>query len=156
MVSYPESVNSLCKSNHHCGSQRSLNWLTDESIQAQGLDSVLWVSWTRVWIWVILSCLSNDQDTLHTEKECAEIHNFCMTALIFLPAEIAHLPKRYIIRTWKAISQLPHVSQALMIHFVGKCAISAWARVPAIISSCMTNRIYSLSPTGIVSRISIC
>ncbi len=59
--------------------------------------------------------LSHDQDTIHAEKGCAEMRDFCMAALMFFtghgikarthaPAEIVHFPTQCIIRTWKALS----------------------------------------------------
>ena len=48
-------------------------------------------------------------------------------------AEIAHFLTRCIIRAWKAFSLRPRASQVLMIHWVGKHAISAWAWVLAFI-----------------------
>ena len=33
---------------------------------------------------IIHAILSHDQDTIHVEKECAEMCNFCMAALMFL------------------------------------------------------------------------
>ena len=66
--------------------------------------------------------LSHDQDTIHAEMVCAEMHNFCMfltghriKARTHASVEIAHFPNRGIIITWKALSLLPHASQALMI-----------------------------------------
>ena len=72
------------------------------------------------------------------------MHDFHMAALVFLRGhrikarahaceEIAQFPTRCIIRTWKALALLPHASQMLMMHLMGKCAISAWAWVLAII-----------------------
>ena len=66
------------------------------------------------------------------------MYNFCMAALIFLTshgiktrihayAEIAHLPTWCITITWKALSLQLRACQALMMHLIGKCAISAWA-----------------------------
>ena len=57
--------------------------------------------------------LSHDQDTIHAEKGCAEMCDFCMATLMFLTGhgimartyacvEIAHFPMRCIIRTWEA------------------------------------------------------
>ena len=88
----------------------------------------------------ILSC---DQGTLEPEKGCAEMCNFHMAALMFLTGhwleariyacvEITRFSSRCIIRTWKALGLWPHASQALMMHLIGKCAISAWAWCLAI------------------------
>ncbi len=63
--------------------------------------------------------------------------DFCMAALMFLTGqgikarthacgEITHFPTGCIIRTWKALGLWPCASQALMMHLIGKCAISAW------------------------------
>ena len=46
--------------------------------------------------------------------------------------EITH---RCIIRTWEARGLWSHASEALMMHLIGKCAISAWAWVLAILST---------------------
>ena len=71
-----------------------------------------------------------------------EISDFRMAALMFLTgygikasthAEIAHFSTLCIIRTWKALGLWPHGSQALMMHLIGKCAISARAWVLAIL-----------------------
>ena len=89
--------------------------------------------------------LSHDQDTVHAENGCAEMCHFCMVAFMFLTndgikvralahAEIIHFPTRCIIRTRKALTLQPHASQALTMHLVGKCMISAWAWVLAILS----------------------
>ena len=48
-------------------------------------------------------------------------------------AEMAHFPTQCTVRTWNALSLQPHASQALMKHFIVKCAISEWAWVLAII-----------------------
>ncbi len=59
--------------------------------------------------------LSHDQDTIHAEKGCAEMRDFCISDLMFLTghgikagahacAEIAHFPSQCIFRTWKALS----------------------------------------------------
>ncbi len=77
--------------------------------------------------------------TIHAEKGRAEMHEFCMAALMFLTgheikvrthahAKIAHILTSCIIRTLKALGLRPHAFQALVIHLVGKCAIStrAW------------------------------
>ena len=104
--------------------------------------------------WICQYCvLSHDQDTIRAEKGCAEMHNFCVAALMFLAGhgikarthahtEIAHFPTQYIIRTWREISLQPCASQALMVHLIGKCAISTWAWVPAI----MSKKIKTLQP----------
>ena len=44
-------------------------------------------------------------------------------------AEIAHFPTRCIIRAKEARSRRPSAFQVLMMHRIGKCAISAWAWV---------------------------
>ena len=41
-------------------------------------------------------------------------------------AEITQFSTWCIIRTWKALSLWPHAFQALMMHLIGKCAISTW------------------------------
>ncbi len=67
-----------------------------------------------------------------------------MAALMFLTgqrikarthahAEITHFPTLCMIRTWKVLSLQPCASHALMMHLVGKRAISAWAWVLAIL-----------------------
>ena len=92
-----------------------------------------------------MGALFHDQDTIRAEKRCADMHNFCMAALVFLTlhgmkarthdyVEIAHFPTQCIIRTWKVLGLWPRVSQALVMHQVGRCAISTWAWVLAIIS----------------------
>ena len=71
--------------------------------------------------------LSYVQDTIHAEKGCAEMHDFCMAALMFCTGhgikagihactEITLFPKKCIIRTWKALSLWPCASQAQMMH----------------------------------------
>ncbi len=82
-----------------------------------------------------LSVSSHDQDTIHAEKVCAEMHNFCMVTLMFLTGhgiearththgEITHFQTQCIIRSWKALGLRPHASQPLMMHLDGECAIS--------------------------------
>ena len=79
-----------------------------------------------------VATLSPDQDTIHEEKGCTDMCDFCMAALMFLTGhgmkvrthahvEIAHSPTWCIIRTWKALCLQPHASQALLIHLGGKC-----------------------------------
>ena len=88
--------------------------------------------------------LSHGLDTIHVEKGCAEMHNFCMAAVMFLTGHgikarthahvtIAHFPAQCIIGTWDALGLKPCASQALMMPLIGKCAISAWAWVLAIL-----------------------
>ena len=72
------------------------------------------------------------------------MHNFCMTALMFLTghgkkarthahAEVAHLPTRCIIRAWEARGLRLSAFQVLMMHQVGKkCVISTWSWVLAL------------------------
>ena len=48
-------------------------------------------------------------------------------------AEIVHFPTQCVIRTWDARGLWPRASQALMMHLVGKYAISARALVLAIV-----------------------
>ena len=87
--------------------------------------------------------LSHDQDTIHAEMGNVEMRNFRMAALMFLTnhgikerayahAEITHFPMKCITRTWKELGLQPSTPQALMMHLVGKCAISAWTWVLAI------------------------
>ena len=63
--------------------------------------------------------LSHNQDTIHEEKGCVEMHDFHMAASIFLTdhgikartyvcVEITHFPTHCIIGTWKALSLWPH------------------------------------------------
>ncbi len=88
-----------------------------------------------------------DQDTIHAEKEWVTMCEFCTADLMCLiiwiighgieartltRAEITYFPSRCITSAWKAPSQQPHASQALMIHLVGKYAILAWVWVLAI------------------------
>ncbi len=63
-------------------------------------------------------------------KMC-DVHG--IKARAYAHAEIAHFPTQCIMRTWKVLGMQPHVSQALMMHLGGKCAISAWAWIFAII-----------------------
>ena len=71
------------------------------------------------------------------------MHDFHMAALMFLTghgiktrtyvhAEIAHFPTLSVIGTWKVLGLRPHASQVLMMHLIGKCAISAQAWVLAM------------------------
>ena len=82
-------------------------------------------------------------NTIHAEMGCEELCNLRMAALMLptghgiksrirVHVEIAHMSTCCIIRTWKALSQWPRVSQALMMQLIGKCAISVWACVLAI------------------------
>ena len=82
--------------------------------------------------------LSHDQDTSDAEKRCAEMCDLRMAALMFITGhgikaksnanvETAHFPFRCIIRTWEALILWPCAYHALMMHLIGKCAISAWA-----------------------------
>ncbi len=90
--------------------------------------------------------------TQFIQKGRAEMRGFCMAALMFLTghvikartharAEIAHFRTQCNIRNWKAlmISLQPCASQALIMHLVGKYAISTWARVLAIKSQGKTD-----------------
>ena len=72
------------------------------------------------------------------------MHDVRMVALKFLTGhginarthadvEMAHFPTWGIIKTWKALSMRPCASQALMMHLIGKCVISAWTWVLAIL-----------------------
>ena len=94
------------------------------------------------------SLLSHNQDTVHIEMRFAEMLDFRMAALMFLTgngmkgrthahAEIAHLPTWCIIRTWEACGLWARATQALVMHLVEKCALSAWAWVFAILRHCM-------------------
>ncbi len=99
--------------------------------------------WSLTVAWIVhvfFNTLSHDRDTIHAEKRCAEMHDFHMAILMFLTghgikarthahAEIAHVPTRCIIRTWKALGLWLHAHQAPMMHLNGKFAISAWAWV---------------------------
>ena len=89
---------------------------------------------------VPLPSSSHDQDTIHAEKGRVEMYNFRMAALMFLTGhgikarthaivEITHFPTQCIIRIQEALSLWHRASQALMVHFIGKCAISAQASV---------------------------
>ena len=84
--------------------------------------------------------LSHDQDTIHAEKGHAEMHDIHMEALMFLAGHgirarthahvrITHFPTCCAIRTWKALTLWPRASQALMMHVLGKYAISSSAWV---------------------------
>ena len=95
------------------------------------------------WGW-FLHFLSHYEATIHATKWCVEMHDFCMAVLMFLKghgikarthahAESTQFPPRCTIRTWKALSLQPCASQALMKHLIGKCAISAWVWVLAIL-----------------------
>ena len=96
--------------------------------------------------------LSHDQDTVHAEKVCAEICDFCMAALMFLTdhgtkarthahVEITYSPTLSIIRMWKALCLWPCASQVLWMLLIGKCTISAWTWVLAIMRCCYTHLI---------------
>ncbi len=85
----------------------------------------------------------HNQDTIHAEKTCMEMHASFMTALMFrtcrgieartsICAEIVHFATQCIFRTRKVRSLRPHATQALMMHLIRKCAISALARIRAI------------------------
>ena len=50
-----------------------------------------------------------------------------MKARTHANVESAHFPMRCITRTWKALRLQHRASQALVMHLVGKCAISAEA-----------------------------
>ena len=87
--------------------------------------------------------LSHEQDGFHAEKGYVEMRDFYMAALMYLTghgiiarnhvyAEIAHFPSRCIISSRKTLVLWPHASQALMMHQIGKCAISTWPWVLAI------------------------
>ena len=89
-------------------------------------------------VYMYFGRLSNGQYAIHVEKGCAEMRDLCMTALMFLTghrikarthacAEIAHFPTLCIISIWKALGLGPRVSQALIMHLVGKCTIYAQA-----------------------------
>ena len=82
--------------------------------------------------------LSDDQNTIHAEKGYAEKHNFHMAAFMVFTghgvkarthahAEIAHLPRRCTAGAWEAQVHRLSAFQVLMVHLVGKCAISTWA-----------------------------
>ena len=89
--------------------------------------------------------LSYGQDTIHAEKGCVEMLDFCMAALMFHTGhgtkarthahmEITHFQTQCNISTWKALGLQPHASQALMMQLIGKCMISAWIWVLTIFS----------------------
>ena len=115
---------------------------------------------------LLLSILSHDQDTVHAEKGCVEMHDFYMTALMLLTghgmkagilahAEIAHFPTWCITRTWNALGLRPCASQALMMHLVGKCTICRRAWVLAIFSGMMvgvTSSCMGMKYCKIISR----
>ena len=95
------------------------------------------------WAWV-LTIYPMTQDTVHAEKGYVEMLDFHVAALLFLTghgiksrthacAEITHLPNWCTIRAWKALGLWPRSPQALPIHLIRKCAISAWAWVLAIL-----------------------
>ena len=98
----------------------------------------------REWRPTRVESLSYDQDTIHAEKACVEMRDFCIAALMFLtghcgikgrthvPVEITHFPIWCTIRTWKELSLQPHAPQALIIQLIGKWAISTWTWVLAI------------------------
>ena len=90
---------------------------------------------------------SHNQDTIHAEKWCVEIHNFCMADLLFFTGhgvkarthvheEIIHFPAQCIIRTWNALDPRPCASQALTMRVHGKCVISAWSWLLALMLLC--------------------
>ena len=103
------------------------------------------------WGYYVPWCLFYDYDTIHAEKEWAEMYDFHMAALLVLTghgikarthacAKITHFPPQCkedwielnCTRTWKALGLWPHASQALMMHLVGKCVISTWTWILAI------------------------
>ena len=93
------------------------------------LSTVCW--WTET--------LLHYQDTIHGEKGCTEMHDFCMfltghwiKARTHAHVEITHFSMRCIIMAWEAWDNRPSAFQILMMHSVGKCAISAQAWVLAI------------------------
>ena len=82
--------------------------------------------------WSVKTCLlSHDQDTIHAENGCAEIHDLYLTALMFLTGhgirarthshvEITHFPTWCTTRTWTALGLRLRASHALMMLLVGK------------------------------------
>ncbi len=66
--------------------------------------------------------------TLYELLDCNEYQHTENTARAHARAKIAHFPMRCIIRAWEAWSRRLSAFQVLMMHWVGKCAIStrAW------------------------------
>ena len=60
-------------------------------------------------------------------------HNIPRT---YAHAEIAYFPLRCMIRAWKSKGRRLSAFQVLMVHLIGKCAISAWAWVLAYPMTC--------------------
>ena len=92
---------------------------------------------------VLKYTLPHDQDTIHAEKGGVEMCDYCIATLMFLTGhgiaarthahvEIGHFITRCFIRAWEAWGQRLSASQALMMHFIGKCPISKWAWFLAI------------------------
>ena len=118
-------------SGEHCSKNTLLWWMTAilHMVQwaygyhtASGLVNHYTDQQVKYWSYLPQGCflafLSHDQDTIHAEKACAEMHDFCMAAVVFLTghgikarthahAEITHFLMRGIIRTWKALSLQP-------------------------------------------------
>ena len=69
---------------------------------------------------VVSTILSHDQDTIHEEKGCVEMRDFHMAALMSLTGH------RIKARTHARAEIALCASQTLMMHLVGKCAISTW------------------------------
>ena len=86
------------------------------------------------------SFLSHDQDAIHTEKGCVEmmISPWCFVQVMGKKQEPMPMQKSHIFQLgaplkWKPLGLLPHAFQALVMHLVGKCVISAWAWVLPIV-----------------------
>ena len=93
-----------------------------------------------IFLGYVFTFLSHDQNTIHAERGCVEMCNFCLAGLIFLMigilghevkarthtyAEIMHFPMRCIISAWEAWGRRLSVFEVMMMHQAGKCVILA-------------------------------
>ena len=64
---------------------------------------------------------------------CLDVSCHGIKARTHACVEITHFPTRRIIRTWNALGLRPCASHARQMHLAGKCVISTWSGILAII-----------------------